>query len=57
MTKNSDDWSFGRWIRESRSFTRPMVWWKFYPLAIKKWFWFREQQRRDNERMAARVNG
>lgn len=48
----SDPWSFARWMRESRTFTRPMPWWKFYPLAVKKWFWFNRQQKIDRKRMA-----
>jgi hypothetical protein len=48
------DWSFRRWLRESRSYTRPMAWWRFYPMAVRKWFWFDRQQRRDNAAMQAR---
>jgi hypothetical protein len=50
----SDDWSFVRWIRESRHFTRPMPWWKFYPKAVRNWFWFNRQQKIDRLRMADR---
>jgi len=46
--RTANDWGFLRWLRESRAFTRPMPWWQFYPRAIRKWFWFDKQQRRDN---------
>ena len=42
------DWSFRRFMRESRSYTRPMPWWQFYPQAVRRWFWFEHQQRLDN---------
>ncbi len=47
------DWSFARWIRESRAYTKPMPWWKFYPAAVRKWFWFNTQQHRDARDRAA----
>ncbi len=50
MSKNDRDWGFRRWMRESRAFTRPMPAWRFYPRAIRKWFWFSRQQREDNAR-------
>lgn len=46
--RSASDWGFRRWIAESRAFTKPMPWWRFYPLAIRKWFWFDRKQRSDN---------
>lgn len=50
--RNDHDWGFRRWVRESRAFTRPMPWWRFYPRALWKWPGFDRQQRRDNADMA-----
>jgi hypothetical protein len=44
---SSSNWSFWRWMRESRSYTRPMPWWRFYPAAVRKWPAFNRQQLRD----------
>jgi hypothetical protein len=46
-------WSLTRWIRESRAYTRPMPWWRFYPTALAKWPAFNRQQRRDAVEIAA----
>ncbi len=43
----TDNWSFMRFIKESRAFTRPMPWYRFYPQAVKRWFWFDHQQKMD----------
>lgn len=43
----SENWSFKRFVRESRAFVKPMPWYKFYPQAVKRWFWFDHQQKLD----------
>jgi hypothetical protein len=44
-------WGLRRWLRESRAYTRPMPWWKFWPLALAKWPGFAAQQRRDEREL------
>jgi hypothetical protein len=46
-------WTFRRFIRVSREYTRPMPWWKFYPAAIRRWPRFNAQQRRDVAELTA----
>ena len=41
------NWSFLRWVSESRSFMRHTPAWKFYPLAVWKWPAFDRKQRKD----------
>jgi len=46
----TQNWTFRRWLRESRAFTRPMSAWRFYPSAIAKWPAFNRQQKIDAQR-------
>jgi len=45
-------WTLRRWLRESRAYTRPMRWWKFYPRALAKWPAFNRQQKIDAPEIA-----
>lgn len=48
-----EHWNLARWIRESRAYTRPMPWWRFYPQVLAKWPAFNRQQKRDRREIAA----
>jgi hypothetical protein len=47
---NAQHWNFRSWMRESRAYMAHLPWWRFYPQAVAKWFWVREQQRQDDLR-------
>jgi hypothetical protein len=46
-------WGLVDWLAASRSFTRPMPAWRFWPMAVVKWPAFDRQQRRDERRRVA----
>lgn len=48
-----EHWSLFRFIAESRRYTAPMPWWRFYPQALAKWPAFNRQQRQDARDYAA----
>jgi hypothetical protein len=41
------NWSFARWMRESRSYMAHLSAWKFYPRAVLRWPSFDWRQRLD----------